>query len=93
MSYTCPECESELEAQVRELDLQDGEIVTILEDGRAIASKIGCSNSDCPSHEVIEEEEEKERATGATCGVRGCIKDPGHEGRHKSAPKKEEGAE
>jgi hypothetical protein len=89
MSYSCSDCEDGvLEAKIRELELEDGETVTVLEDGRAIASKVACSNEECRSH-AAEEDGEKERGT---CGVRGCIKEAGHEGRHKSPPK-EEGAE
>jgi antitoxin (DNA-binding transcriptional repressor) of toxin-antitoxin stability system len=68
MSYSCSDCEDGvLEAKIRELELEDGETVTVLEDGRAIASKVACSNEECSSH-AAEEDGEKERGT-AECAA------------------------
>lgn len=43
--YSCPDCkDGELVATIRELELEDGETAQVLEDGRVVATKVGCNN-------------------------------------------------
>jgi hypothetical protein len=78
MSYSCPDCENgTLEAKVREIELEEGEIAEIV-GGVIIATKVGCNNG-CSS-EPAEEEEEGSRDLCEK--VPGCIRSKGHRGRH-----------
>jgi hypothetical protein len=84
MSYTCPDCEGDLETKVGELVLYEGEKITLLDDGQAIASRILCSNGECTSHASAEVEDPD---AGEECGHNGCARQKGHTGNHRKATK------
>lgn len=85
-SYSCPDCkDGTLEATLREIeiDLAEGESIELI-NGRPYATSVrcdnGCSDSAPPEIPSLEELDRE------TCGVRGCGKPPGHEGRHRKNP-------
>lgn len=96
MSFNCPTCkDGELTVDTRNLALEDGEIVQILEDGTPVISKIVCSNDKCENAATAEEDAGGETvepdAAGETserapkiCGKNGCPKPAGHMYRCKT---------
>lgn len=58
--YSCSDCKAgELVVQTREIELTDGETISVLDSGVVIATRIACSNGDCDSHEAAEDEAEE----------------------------------
>jgi hypothetical protein len=86
MSYSCPDCDSPLAARVRQLvfnpdaviELAGGDSVIGIK-GQAFVVSIECSNGCSADSDAAPPQKEE------TCGVRGCGKPPGHEGRHRTA--------
>jgi antitoxin (DNA-binding transcriptional repressor) of toxin-antitoxin stability system len=66
--------------------VEEGEIVTVLDNGRAIASKVACSNEDCSSHAAPADDDETAR-DGEECGINECAREKGHTGNHRRRTK------
>jgi hypothetical protein len=86
MSFSCPRCKEPLSTEVRPVQLEDGEIVHILEDGTAVISSITCSNDDCDG-EREPKPKKKDRTAAASAGEACskselCSRQNGHSGRH-----------
>jgi hypothetical protein len=80
MAFTCPECESDLVGHTREIELQEGEVATVIGD-RVVISDVVCSNSECDNAAPADEEKEDEDVEH--CGHEGCDRPKGHTGRHR----------
>lgn len=87
MSFTCPDCESDLESTVREIELEEGEVATITEGGALLATRVVCSNgcSDKPKAT----KRSRSAPSGELCTkTEDCNRPDGHTGRcnHKGKP-------
>lgn len=88
MSFTCPDCDSDLESTVREIELEEGETAQILDSGTLVVTKVACSNGCSDKKKEKPKRQKKERSSpaaetsGESCPRSDlCSKAPGHQGR------------